>query len=160
MGRWRSLSRKHIRLQQEDAFEHERQSLHTSLSFVRAILQIAGISIQCTDTLNKINDKIRLIDTKTLELNKLINEEVVSCHFEPIVAATGDVFYPVMMEDEYADESSQGNPGRQKVVFCGISVGLNRWEGVQDHGTQGWRMKEAVLVKSKIVLERTVMELV
>lgn len=131
---------------------------HQLAERMSAIFVVAGandgseiIEQTCIPSLENI---IRL----SLDLQKVIGEDIISGDFDISVVRVDEVFDNELMEDLYAEENAQHDSlGRELHVLCTASLGLRRSEKISDSEDSGTRV--TLSLKPKVVLETLVYDL-
>ncbi|KZT05475.1 uncharacterized protein LAESUDRAFT_760342 [Laetiporus sulphureus 93-53] len=142
-GRWRALSRKHLRLLNEEDSKEDSLTrfLHEHLS---SVLLIAGGSGEVSQ---KTTESLRVIVRSALNLRHSINERITESEYVVTVGHFDGEFSPEEMEDAFAVKGKATKENER--VACAHELGLTRLEA--EGGTAGV-LKEVVLVKPTVVL--------
>ncbi|KAH9933536.1 hypothetical protein B0H21DRAFT_699472 [Amylocystis lapponica] len=149
--RWRALTRRHLRPHASAEPEIMQTLARTLLSSMMGVLVLVGMEKRAAEALLcKFQANICSIVESTDLLRKTIGEDIVACEMEPFVVRGSDLFDAACMEDVEGGPVQSGP--RPVQVVCSTEVGLRRSERVGDGPEGEWQT--AVLVKSKVVLER------
>ncbi|KZP28389.1 hypothetical protein FIBSPDRAFT_679257, partial [Athelia psychrophila] len=151
-GRWRALSRSHLRLLSagdKDALPHIRKFVCGGLAdiLIRAKCQLSPLGAVEALT-STFGDRIYAIIDAALNINRILGEEITSGDFEIVACQGGVAFDPTSMEDVAPDVPLHDE---RNIVLCTTEMGLRResWE-VKD----GQRVQEiTLLLKPKVALE-------
>ncbi|KZT05471.1 uncharacterized protein LAESUDRAFT_232315 [Laetiporus sulphureus 93-53] len=104
----------------------------------------------------KEEDNLRIIVRAALRLRKMVREDISSTDYQITVGATGEAFDPEHMTDNYVMKGPVPQVGAR--VACPYELGLRRVDRREEGGTTV--VRSVTLVKSKVLLESTINELV
>lgn len=106
----------------------------------------------CDVVKSKFADNIQTIVELSLELQKAIGEDVISCDYAPTIISCGHPFNGAEMSDTFA-HGKERRSGEVKVL-CTVEMGITRMEK-----REGEQLHAVVLSKPSVVLETIIEEL-
>ncbi|OBZ69558.1 hypothetical protein A0H81_10515 [Grifola frondosa] len=158
-GRWRSLTRQHIK-------HHFDRDVNTAAAItpsliprITDILLLAGASVGDCDKVTQVfGARLENVTSLILAFRKVIGEDIISCEYEPILGPSGSQFNAEIMEDTFS-----GGPGllpgnEPRGILCTTELGLRRWQRVEGRGGKG-EWERSTLLKSKVATDGLLEEL-
>ena len=150
-GRWRALTRSHVRLLRDGGPGITLQLSKDIIANNLADVLIAGGSHESSKKVlemvsARFNDGITTVANLALRLNRTIGEEVTSCDLGVVYVPEGVAFVPEDMEDIGGENGA--HPSKADKVLCTTDLGLQ--QGAK--GADGNRIS-VLLLKPKVVMK-------
>jgi hypothetical protein len=132
-----------------------------AISGLSDILLAAGCTASKSDIVSglssKFTDKISLLVSLAIRVNKIIGEDVTSGDFEVLAVPPATAFDGATMEDSYDDASSpSARGGTMPKVLCATDLGLRKKTRVGMVGEKEKQWEIKMLLKPKVALESVV----
>ncbi|TFK50895.1 hypothetical protein OE88DRAFT_1660031 [Heliocybe sulcata] len=152
-GRWRSLSRQHLRERTGEVGGEVGWYLSRASTDVGHLFRPTGcVSDKELQSLidHTVQDKLRDIIRFALRIREVIGENITSCDFTVLEAHEDEAFNGQWMQEDGVDPSEyQDNPDGSQVL-CTTELGLSRAETVtMEDGSQ---RTQDVILKAKVAL--------
>lgn len=151
-GRWRALSRSHLRastIGNKDIVSELRGHIFSGLTDILVSADCRLGQREVLETMySKFGERVDGIIKAALDLNQIIGEEITSSDMEVVTFQGGHLFDPALMDDAGGEVSSR----ERDVVLCTTELGLKR----QAKEAKGGQMDTTLLLKPKVALESAV----
>ncbi len=159
-GQWRSHARKYSKQRLYNGRDLVPGFSQQLAERIADLLTVAGGSFGAEDIHTQYAQHLDTIVRTSLDLQRIIGEEVVECDYEVLTARFDEVFDPEQMEDIYNGEiGAIGPPGSVPRVLSTADLGLQRSEHVSDARDADDGLAFTMLLKPKVVLDTVVYEL-
>ncbi|KZP28393.1 hypothetical protein FIBSPDRAFT_729236 [Athelia psychrophila] len=151
-GRWRALSRSHLRhlsTGAKDALSGIRKHVCGGLADILISAKCQSSPLGVVEALtSRFGERIYAIIDTALNIKRILGEEITSGDFEIVTCQAGVTFDPTSMEDAASDDASYD---KTSIVLCTTEMGLRR-ESWEVKG--GQRAQEiTLLLKPKVALD-------
>ncbi|KZT22436.1 hypothetical protein NEOLEDRAFT_1119465 [Neolentinus lepideus HHB14362 ss-1] len=151
-GRWRSLTREHLRR----AGNSEEAEYESFLSEVFTAIQLLCAATGCIEFSSSIGQtaqhNIGGIIQLALHLRNVMGEKITSCDFKTLLVDPGRPFESGWMEEDGADTSENQGYLSDSRVICTTELGLLRSERISTEDGQT-KDNEDVIMKPKVALQ-------
>ncbi|KAI0824356.1 hypothetical protein BC628DRAFT_1322955 [Trametes gibbosa] len=167
-GRWRTMSLSYMRpLVPEKAQSSSAPAARMVDAICDALLAcgVDGTPDQVRDLVReRYGKRLKQLGAHVLDFRHIAGEQIVSRDLRVVIAASSDPFAPTWMEDEWADGKGATDSASPKggTVLCTTYLGLERLERGVEAGPKGpgeTMVRQVLLVKPKVVLQNTLLEL-
>ncbi|CDO71987.1 hypothetical protein BN946_scf184943.g21 [Trametes cinnabarina] len=157
-GQWRSYAQKYSKQRLYNGRDLATGFAHQLAERIADLLTVAGAVITTEAIYTTYATHLETIVRTSLELQRIIGEDVISCDYEVLMVHFDEVFDAEQMDDIYGGEVAMtGPPGMVPRVLSTADLGLRRVEKLA--GSTEGDMVVTMLLKPKVVLDTIVYEL-
>ncbi|KAI9060750.1 hypothetical protein FKP32DRAFT_1577355 [Trametes sanguinea] len=157
-GQWRSHAQKYSKQRLYNGRDLATGFAHQLAERIADLLTVAGAFTTTELVYATYAQHLETIVRTSLELQRIIGEEVISCDYEVLMVHFDEVFDSEQMDDIYGGEVAMaGPPGMVPRVLSTADLGLRRVEKLA--GSTEGDTAVTMLLKPKVVLDTIVYEL-
>ncbi|KAI0704714.1 hypothetical protein C8Q76DRAFT_820428 [Earliella scabrosa] len=161
-GRWRALTRLHVKELAPDAHKRQTLAADTLAEHIAHILVVCGVPVPHQPLLAAVMgdfaDALHEVVRLSLEFQHVTGERIVSRDLCAVYARSGELFDATCMTDEWADPKARVRVAEKVTVLCTTQLGLLREES-RAPGVKEGPLESTVLLKPQVVLKSMLDEL-